>query len=118
MELMVSAALFPSLCLCLCCLWCQMRSHWQAKRKVSDQTARDAKAQRSAKGRRFRADELPGSKSSRWGGARENLDSIREGDDEVWDRRAAPHGQLHLVVFDLGEASGLLNDDNLVGGHR
>ena len=65
MELMVSAALFPSLCLCLCCLWCQMHAHWQATRKVSD-----AASQRSAKGRKFRADELPGSKSL-WRGVRD-----------------------------------------------
>ena len=36
MELMVSAALFPSLFLCLCCLWYQMRSYRKATRKIGD----------------------------------------------------------------------------------
>ena len=61
MELMVSAALLPSLLLCLCCLWCQMRSQWKAARKVGDGVSdgRWGKDGRS-KGRRFSADELSG----------------------------------------------------------
>ena len=54
MELMVSAALFPSMILCLCCLWCQLRSQWKATRKIGDGVSDG----RSAKGRRFTADEL------------------------------------------------------------
>ena len=62
MELMVSAALFPSLLLCLCCLWCQLRSQWKAARKVGDGVSdgRWGKDGRSSKGRRFSADELSG----------------------------------------------------------
>ena len=62
MELMVSAALFPSLLLCLCCLWCQLRSQWKATRKIGDRVSDGRWGQdgRSAKGRRFTADEGPG----------------------------------------------------------
>ena len=59
---MVSAALFPSLLLCLCCLWCQLRLQWKAARKVGDGVSdgRWGKDGRSSKGRRFSADELSG----------------------------------------------------------
>merc|ERR1719201_2377258 len=62
MELMVSAALFPNLLLCLCCLWCQLRSQWKAARKIGDGVSdgRWGKDGRSSKGRRFSADELSG----------------------------------------------------------
>ena len=58
MELMVSAALLPSLLLCLCCLWFQMRSHRKSTRKIGD--AKNVSDGWSSKGRRFSADELPG----------------------------------------------------------
>ena len=90
MELMVSAALFPSLLLCLCCLWCQLRSQWKAARKVGDGVSdgRWGKDGRSSKGRRFSADELPG----------DTLDSIDEWDEDgkprqrgqsAWQKAAA-----------------------------
>jgi len=74
MELMVSAALFPSMILCLCCLWCQMRSQWKATRKIGDGVSDG----RSAKGRRFTADELSG------------LDSIGEWDEDGSPRKRGP----------------------------
>ena len=58
MELMVSAALLPSLFLCLCCLWFQMRSYRKSTRKIGD--AKNVSDGRSSKGRRFSADELSG----------------------------------------------------------
>ena len=74
MELMVSAALFPSMILCLCCLWCQMRSQWKATRKIGDGVSDG----RSAKGRRFTADELSG------------LGSIGEWDEDGSPRKRGP----------------------------
>lgn len=89
MELLVSLALIPSMCLCLGCLWCQMRSHGKSARKVGD-----AGSQR-VKGRRFRDDELPG--SNHWGGVRGNLDSIGEGQQSAsWrDTAARARKQAH-----------------------
>ena len=78
MELMVSAALLPSLLLCLCCLWFQMRSHRKSTRKIGD--AKNVSDGRSSKGRRFSADELPG----------DTLDSIDEWDE---DGKPRPRGQ-------------------------
>jgi hypothetical protein len=62
MELMISAATLPSLLLCLCCLWCQVRSQWKATRKIGNGVSdgRWEKDGGSAKGRRFTADDLPG----------------------------------------------------------
>ena len=86
MELMISAALFPSLLLCLCCLWYQMRSYRKSTRKIGD--AKNVSDGRSAKGRRFTADELPG----------DTLDSIDEWDEDgkprqrgqsAWQKAAA-----------------------------
>jgi hypothetical protein len=74
MELMVSAALFPSMILCLCCMWCQMRSQWKATRKIGDGVSDG----RSAKGRRFTADELSG------------LGSIGEWDEDGSPRKRGP----------------------------
>ena len=80
MELMVSAALFPSLLLCLCCLWCQLRSQWKAARKIGDGVSdgRWGKDGRSSKGRRFSADELSG------------IGSIGESDDDGSPRKRGP----------------------------
>ena len=80
MELMVSAALFPSLLLCLCCLWCQLRSQWKAARKIGDGASdgRLGKDGRSSKGRRFSADELSG------------IGSIGESDDDGSPRKRGP----------------------------
>ena len=53
MELMISAALFPSLLLCLCCLWCQMRSQSEGHpkdRRVSDGTWAATEGQRRGDG--------------------------------------------------------------------
>ena len=77
MELIVSAALLPSLFLCLCCLWYQMRSHRKATRKIGD--AKNMNDGRSAKGRRFSADELSG----------DTLDSIDEWDEDGKPRQRA-----------------------------
>ena len=93
MELMVSAALFPSIILCLCCLWYQMCSHRKATRKIGD--AKSMGDGRSAKGRRFTAGELPGELPG------DTLDSIDEWDEDgkprqrgrkqqsAWQRTAA-----------------------------
>ena len=77
---MVSAALFPSLLLCLCCLWCQLRSQWKAARKVGDGVSdgRWGKDGRSSKGRRFSADELSG------------IGSIGESEDDGSPRKRGP----------------------------
>ena len=80
MELMVSAALLPSLLLCLCCLWCQLRSQWKAARKIGDGVSdgRWGKDGRSSKRRRFSADELSG------------IGSIGESDDDGSPRKRGP----------------------------
>ena len=80
MELMISAALFPSLLLCLCCLWCQLRSQWKATRKIGDGVSdgRWGNDGRSAKGRRFTADELSG------------IGSIGEFDEDGSPRKRGP----------------------------
>ena len=77
---MVSAALFPSLLLCLCCLWCQLRSQWKAARKVGDGVSdgRWGKDGRSSKGRRFSADELS------------SIGEIGESDDDGSPRKRGP----------------------------